>query len=179
MIRNDSIELFVSHLTQTNLSLSSTIKPSIFETNQFLERKEPSLIEYAAFYGSIQIFQYLRLNNVEMKPSLWIYAIHSQNADLIHLLEENRVNPPSDTFESCFYEAVKCHHNDFANYFKEVKMNDEKSDYKNSFKYCNYQQIPCQMGNNSIFYYLSSYNYPTLVELYLKSREENTIEISI
>ena len=65
-----------------NISLLSTIKPSIFEINKYL-------IEYAAFFGSIRIFQYLRFNNIELQPSLWFYAIHSNNTEMIHLLERD------------------------------------------------------------------------------------------
>ena len=58
--RNDSIEEFISYLNRNNISVSSKIKLSIFETNSFLiENKNTSLIEYSAFFGSIQIFQYL------------------------------------------------------------------------------------------------------------------------
>ena len=58
-----------------------------------MKNKNTTLIEYSAFYGSIQIFNFLRMNNVELSPSLWLYAIHGNNAELIHLLEENKVEP--------------------------------------------------------------------------------------
>lgn len=43
LIRNDSIEDFVTYVNQTNLSLTSQIKPSIYETNSYLIDKEPAL----------------------------------------------------------------------------------------------------------------------------------------
>lgn len=56
LIRQDSIEDFKSYVSQNNILLDSNIKKSIFETNRFLLSKDSvSLIEYAAFYGSIQI----------------------------------------------------------------------------------------------------------------------------
>ena len=58
LIRSDSVEEFVSYVNRKNLSLLTKIKPSIYETNSFLIDKEPTLIEYAAFFGSIQIIQY-------------------------------------------------------------------------------------------------------------------------
>ena len=71
MIRNDSVEEFISHMNRNNYSLSSQITPSIFETNSFLiEQKNITLIEYSAFFGSIQIFQYLNMNGIELTPSL-------------------------------------------------------------------------------------------------------------
>ena len=93
LIRDGSIEEFVVYVNRTNFPLSASVESSIFETNSFLIHTNPDLIEYAAFFGSIQIFQYLRLNNVELKPSLYLYAIHSNNTEMIHLLEENHIEP--------------------------------------------------------------------------------------
>ena len=83
LIQNDSVEDFVSHVTKNNYSLRSKIVPSIYETNSFLiKNSEPSLIEYAVFFGSIKIFQYLRFNNVDLTQSLWIYTIHGNNPEI-------------------------------------------------------------------------------------------------
>ena len=134
LIRSDSIEKFVSYVNRTNLSLSTKIKPSIYETNLFLIDKEPTLIEYAAFFGSIQIIQYLKYNKVPLTFSLWFYAIHSNSPDLIHFLEENGVKPEKNTqkiyqglnfdlnYESIdvvLIESIKCHHNSISNYIKD------------------------------------------------------------
>ena len=35
-------------------------------------------------------------HNCEMKESLWFYAIHGNNPDMIHLLEENLAKPTND-----------------------------------------------------------------------------------
>ena len=51
------------------------------------------MIEYAAFFGSIQIIRYLQYNNVSLANTLWLYAVHSYNAELIHFLEENKIKP--------------------------------------------------------------------------------------
>lgn len=59
LIRQDSVEEFISFVNRTNCSLSKRIEPSIFDTNSFLCNKSPTLIEYATFFGSIQIIQYL------------------------------------------------------------------------------------------------------------------------
>ena len=71
LIRQDSVEEFISYVNRTNTSLSSQIQPSIFETNSFLIRKNPTLIEYAGFFGSIQIIQYLKYSRVSLTESLW------------------------------------------------------------------------------------------------------------
>ena len=90
LIRQDSIEEFISHVNENNISPLSKIFPSIFETNLFLiDNKNTTLIEYSAFFGSIQIFKYLLMNEAELRSSLWPYAIHSKNPVLLiylHLL---------------------------------------------------------------------------------------------
>ncbi|KAK8864086.1 hypothetical protein M9Y10_011782 [Tritrichomonas musculus] len=63
-----------------------------------------------------------------MMPSLWLFAIHSNNAELIYFLEENKVYPQYNSFEACFKEAIKCHHNEIANYIKENFLPNEKDD---------------------------------------------------
>ena len=40
------------------------------------------------------------MNGVELTPSLLIYAIHGKNAEIIHLLEENHIEPEDNI----------CHH---------------------------------------------------------------------
>ena len=92
LIRNDSVEEFIAFINKNNISLNTKIEPSIYETNPFLiNNKEQSLIEYAAFFGSFEIFQYLMMNKVNLNSSLWKYVIHGQNPDLIHLLEDNHI----------------------------------------------------------------------------------------
>ena len=174
LIRNDSIDEFVSYVNQTNLSLLSTIiEPSIFETNSFLIERKPSLIEYAAFFGSIQVFQYLKFNNVELNPSLWLYAIHSQNADMIHLLEESLIKPPNEDYHVCLDESIKCHHNDLARYFIDNFLNENEINYKCVLKFYNIEHIPKEIENDSVFFYLCFYEYYELVDLYLKPKEIN------
>ena len=104
--------------------------------------KEPTLIEYASFFGSIQIIYYLKNCQVPLNFSLWSYTIHPNNAELIHFLEENEVKPvtiaqtkntnhwfsikngfikqtKNESFEDILIESIKCHQNDISNYIKE------------------------------------------------------------
>ena len=87
LIEKDLVEEFIAYVNKINLSPRSTIDFSNYETNSFLIKKftqfknqesnkrfnpffnnnqnnkkeRISLIEYAAFFGSIQIFNYLRM----------------------------------------------------------------------------------------------------------------------
>ena len=206
LIRQDLIEDFVRYVTQTNISLNSCINNSIFETNLFLiEKKNTTLIEYATFFGSIQIFQYLTLNDTHFTSSLWLYSIHSQNAELIHILESNKVRPPNkinainrnglqqqktDSYERCFIESIKCHHNDIADYINYTYLTEninerttfDESFYSLFFQYHNYSYFPNDINDNSLFFLLCLYNYNKLVKLYLQihqSEIEETIDQAI
>ena len=175
LIRDDSIEDFISYVNKTNFSLTTTIESSIFETNSFLLKKDPTLIEYSAFFGSIQIFRYLYLNGVELKPSIWIYAIHGNNPELIHLLEENKIKPQDETYREILKESIKCHHFDITNYiqnnFFQNNQFDEDDEYisSQSIKYSNYTYFPNNLNNKSVFYDLCQYDYFTLVNFLLKN----------
>ena len=104
MIREDLVEEFIKYFHKECISSDATIKPSVYETNSFLlKNQNVTLIEYAAFFGSIQIFNFLKNENAELKPSLMIEAIHSENAELICLLEEIHVELDV-TIEDCYIE---------------------------------------------------------------------------
>ena len=118
LIREDLVEDFISYLSRSGMSHSSIIKPSIYETNSYLIFKEPTLINYAAFFGSTQIVRYLQFFKVPLISSLWLYSVHSNNGDLIHFLEENQVST-DNLFDDILNESIKCHHNDLSNYFKD------------------------------------------------------------
>ena len=125
LIREDLIDDFISYVSQTCLPINDFEVSSIFETNQFLLDKKPTLIEYAAFFGSIQIFKYLQMNNVELTPSLWLYAIHGSNAEIIHFLIENHIEPKDNSYWECFEEAIKCHHNEIADFLRENILSEK------------------------------------------------------
>ncbi|KAK8835753.1 hypothetical protein M9Y10_040573 [Tritrichomonas musculus] len=181
LIRNDMIDEFVKHVNKTNLSLESKIKDSIYETNSFLLYNRPKLIEYAAFYGSIQIYQYLRLNNVELDSSLWLYAIHGRNSEIIHLLEYDQVKPFDISYNECYKESIKCFHNDIANYIKDSLLNDNGNKNEINFQngensvisliYHNYEFIPDNLDNiKYAFFYLCNYKLFSLARIYLMSK---------
>ena len=180
LIRQDSIDEFISFVNRQCISPMSKIPSSIFETNQLLIGKNPTLIEYAAFFGSIQICRYLMFNILELQSSLWIYVIHSRNAELIHLFEEKSIQPPGNKYEKCLEESVKCHHNEIAQYIydnlidDETKINNLETNFDEnilaySFHYYNYSFFPNEFNNKFIFFYSCQYNYINLVKLFLKS----------
>ncbi|KAK8836819.1 hypothetical protein M9Y10_037343 [Tritrichomonas musculus] len=169
IIRNDSIDEFVIYVNQTNLSISTeNIKPSIFETNFFLLKRIfiISLTDYAVFFGAIQIINFLRLNNVRMSSSLWLYAIHSNNAELIHLIEGEKVRKMVDL--RYLKEAIKCHHNDIANYIQTNCLQDEKINFYDNpisygFHFHNFEYLPDDITSENVIFYACKYDYPEIV----------------
>ncbi|KAK8836735.1 hypothetical protein M9Y10_037252 [Tritrichomonas musculus] len=187
LIRNDMIEEFDTYVNQNSgISLDSKIQPSIYETNPFIlkklkqlkekEKKEVglSLIEYAAFYGSFKIFNYLRVEGVELTPSLWLLAIHGKNSRMIHFLGENHVELEDKSYKQIFYEAIKCHHNDIANHFLNNYLKDKEENSLNTInkclKYYNFAFLKEKSINKSSFGILCKYDYCALANILMKEK---------
>lgn len=134
--------------------------------------------EYSAFCGSIQIFRYLIQNRIELESSIWKFAIHEKNSDLIHLLEENKIEPD---FESIFKESLKCHHNDIAHY---IYDNNEKCISLNNciikgLKYFNFEFISeddILFFSDGLFFKYCQYDYSFFVEMAMHSKKLNPNE---
>ena len=187
LIRNDSIDEFIKYVNRKNLSLNMKISPTIYETNNFLLDNDCSFIQYSAFFGSIQIFKYLYLNNVEVDSTIWLYEIHGKNAELIHFLEENKIEPPNnddkyyDVYNLCCIESIKCHHNDFMNYIKNnlfKKITNEANLFPQSLKNYNFIDI-CNNDyiNDDQITFISidfiRYDYYEIVDFLIKNNKIN------
>ena len=139
LIREDLIEEFIVYVNKHNYLLDSKIKESIFETNLFLLKNPPTLIEYSAFFGSVQIFKYLLLNKANYSKSIWTYAVHSNNPELIHYMMDEKICYHDNIFEDCIYESIKCHHNDIALYLIDNKINENDQIIKKNIISCSYR----------------------------------------
>ena len=189
LIRDDSVVEFIKFITQNNVGLSNTILPSIFETNStLLQNMKTTLIEYSVFFGSIQIFQYLKINNAKLSQNMQKYAIHGKNAELIHILEENNnENEIKNNFDSLYFESIKCHHIDIMNYFKNNFVDSEMIYYffNNSYKYYNFIDIenngflPDNFRDSSFMTELCKFKYSFLVSSLLNCPDLNVIQYTI
>ncbi|KAK8865390.1 hypothetical protein M9Y10_010935, partial [Tritrichomonas musculus] len=170
LIQKDSINEFVFYTNLNNYSLDSTINQSIFETNSFLLKndKKVTLIEYAAFFGSIKIFLYLR-NKVEVRQSIWQYAIHSDNAKIINQLELNNIEPTNQNYEECFKESIKCHHYSISDYIQNNYLQNENTNDTLicCLKYYNFFYLQNDFVNGSSFYFICKYDYLLLANIIL------------
>lgn len=191
LIRNDFLDDFIVYYNKFNFKLSSYIKPSIFETNPFLlKQNNISLIEYATFFGSIQIVKFLIINNVKLTKSLLLYSIHSNNAEMIHLLEEHHIDRGTELNfmieeQNLKYlkESIKCFHNDIANYILNNILQEKTAksflNDPNPYKYYNFYYIGNTFSNISAITYLIKYDYYAIVDFLLKNRDKNVNSILI
>ena len=190
LIRQDSIDEFITHINKINISLSSDIIPSIFETNSLLlkNNQKVTLIEYSAFFGSIQIFNYLKINNAIDTPSFFQYAIHSRSEEMIFLLEQDFSQFFKETSEICLKESIKCHHNEIANYIiDKFELNDKI--IKDCLHYFNYgiiqgksMPIECiiQYDHIKLFEILfDNDNYDTLLNLACQNGSNEIIQFLV
>ena len=133
------------------------------------------MIEYAVFYGSIQIFQYLLTNGIKLNPSLWNYAVHGCNEEIIHILEENKIEPLYKKYEDVLIKSIEFHHNDTVNYiinnYFENKDDISNILLKQGIKYHNFMIIDSKLLDKSCFYYLCESDYPDLVDILIKTTD--------
>ena len=136
ILRNDDLEKLQEISTQNNFDFNQKIKPSLYERYSFINKENVSLIDYCAFFGSIQCFKYLLLNGANVKNTLK-YAIAGGNLEIIHLCEQN-----NSLFKEVFETAIEFHRNDIFYYFYDKKIienNDIKKLGIKCIKYNNYE----------------------------------------
>ena len=195
LIRHKKTKDFIAYVNLNNIPLQNYIEESIFETNSFLitdennklkANKKVTLKEYAAFFQSNEIINYMKKNEVKLTSSMWLYAVHSKNVELIKDLEDNHILPPNSNYESVLKESIKCHHRDVTKYIIYNLINEEdlKNDIENEyygnlyeycFKYYNFCFLSEIIKTKNLFFYLCEYDHYTLVKLYL---EQENIDIN-
>ena len=144
LIRNNSIDDFESHINKNGIDLNSHIKESIYETNQMLlKNKNVSLIQYAAFFGSDNIFYFLIERGVEINISILKFAVHGKNTGIIRTIidEIDSKNINKADAEEVLLTTIQCFNGDFFQYYNTLfEITDEFYSFclKYSLKYRNY-----------------------------------------
>lgn len=202
LIKNDQIDEFIVYINKENISVDSIVNRSIFETNSLFyriildlynkhipaeEKRGVPLINYAAFYGSVNIFNYLKMNNTRLTPLLWTFAIHGQNAQIIqtvseevrpvikkfnyHMMDDQEI----ETFVVCIEESIKCHHDNITDYILNNHMENEEISPNELFnfglKYYNFEYIKSEQINESAFFNLCKYDHCKLVDILMKNAD--------
>ena len=181
-IQTDSVDEFIQYTQMNSVSIQDEIPSSIFETNRFLMKRDVTFLQYAAFFGSIQIFKYLAFNGADLTGSVRIYAVHGKNTELIHYIE-NVLNSSEEenkeylkrSFLPCLFEAIKCHHDNIAIYFKENFV--EESTFKYDLKHVNFNYLVYDIDdltNIRNLYNFAIYDYTYIVYCLLLNFDQRT-----
>lgn len=120
LIKEDDLEGFQQLVTSQNYDLKRHIPYSVYETIDFvnIHTNMPTLIEYAAFHGSVNVFKYilmaLQSKQIMLPVSLPVYAAAGGNYDIIHLVEgciNSQDNNPDDELDDdddfSFYQYLR------------------------------------------------------------------------
>ena len=70
------------------------------------------MIDYAAFYGSVNVFKYLIMNNSKVTEKTMEYAVYGGSYEIIHILE-NLSCPTTNALEA----SIRIHNNELYDYF--------------------------------------------------------------
>ena len=182
LIRADSLEEFKTYVEKNNFNLNLRIRPSIYESNSYLLKLEklPYLIEYAAFFGAIKIFEFMLEKKVKLTSSVWNFALHSNNFGLIDFLEKHNIEPKYKNYQICLSRAILFHNNSFARYIVENKL-DEQVEFNSLsnldeividaiFSSYNLHFFPSDFNNRTIFYCLIENYYTDILIAIVSSR---------
>ena len=173
MIRNDDIDHFIEYFTKKTLPFKISIPKSVFESNLYLCKNTPKLIEYAAFFGSIKIFKYLLLQNIQLTDDIGQYVIYGNNAEIFQIIEEN-LNL-SDFYKELYITSLKCHHHNLTNYIMNQFDENQLDTLVNSYKYYNFDFIDINYKKQYQFFYASKYDYYHVVDYLI---DDETININ-
>ena len=116
IIRNDDIQKLQEISSKADFDFNQGVVPSLYEIFSFINKRNISLIDYAAFFGSIKCFKFLMLNGSDLKNT-GKYAIAGGNLEIIHLCEQN-----DSSFEESYEAAVEFHQNDVFHYLYENEI---------------------------------------------------------
>ncbi|KAK8878269.1 hypothetical protein M9Y10_005034 [Tritrichomonas musculus] len=182
IIRLDLIDKFTEKTNAEDrpFNFETEFCPSLFETNRLLNESEVSLTEYALFYGSSKIVDFLFRHKYKMNSSVWLYAVHSNNPYIMSLLMKQKIDYESPV--TLLEESIRCHHSEAAKFILEKMINDEdrrheiETRFFNSptsfgFQYNNFSSVSEDISLKSAFFYSCQYRYMKMFELLLNSKE--------
>lgn len=178
-IRIDSVDQ-LDQLTKNNVSKYFEIKgTSMYESNSFLSKNKQNniLINYAAFFGSVQVFKHMLEKSAKLTPITWLYAIHGRSIEILNILKEKSIKPPNDDYNQCFIEAIKCHHKDVADYIKTTFLEnvDCKKFAPQMLKYYNFWYFQNEWLQDSLSP-LIKYGYTSIAKEMLSN---NNVDLNI
>ena len=108
LLRKDDIETFQwlvnskFHSLEEFMEKHGKIRRSIYERKSVVN-KNLTLIEYAAFYGSVKCFKYLLMNECKLDMAAK-YAVAGSNSEIIHICQQHKA-----TFDGSLLLSIRYH----------------------------------------------------------------------
>jgi hypothetical protein len=124
VLRRDDVEALRRLSSSPDFDANFRIEASLFEPC-FMENHEPTLLMYAAFYGSVQCFRFLRLAGAEMhavdrrQDSALHHAIAGGCVEIVRMCERDSAN-----FEGSIGLAVRMYQQDLFQWLHETRFPD-------------------------------------------------------
>ncbi|OHT05692.1 hypothetical protein TRFO_05836 [Tritrichomonas foetus] len=87
LIQEDKLNEFIDFVNLENIDLSAKVNFSIFDQH-FIRNEEMTLIDYAMYFNSINIFKYLFIQKVSISEQSMEFALKGGNFEIIHIVEE-------------------------------------------------------------------------------------------
>ncbi|KAK8887631.1 hypothetical protein M9Y10_038684 [Tritrichomonas musculus] len=174
IIRQDLIHEFSIYFNLNQIT-NPYIPKSIFETNNFLIENSPTMIDYALFFGSYKIVNFLIHKNHKIFYSSLKYCVFSNDQRLIHLCEENIKDDTSRHFiNQIIVNSIRCYNNNVAYYFmnKSAENLEPSNFYEVGIACHNYSFSPTILDDNNIKQLLQ-YNYLTVLMHYLNDKVDD------
>lgn len=121
LIQKDDIDTFQKTVSQNNIDIRHhKIEISNFELTKSFPERSATLIEYAAFHGSLKIFKFLLINNTTFSAQLFQCAFCGRNNEIIHLAEKMTKNIDiSDSLINAMSLSIIFHYDELSEYLYE------------------------------------------------------------
>lgn len=153
-ILDDDLSLLIDIILKNNVNLVDfKFKKSRYELSEFINENEPSLIETAAFYGSVEIFKYLLMQEVPLSQKLPSFTISGGNTELFGIIEDL-----FDLYNISFFDnieaAIRYHRNDIFEYLRSNSLfNNEYTNSNESAVFSDSNELILHSFIKSIEYY--------------------------
>lgn len=168
ILRTDNLEKFQKYLKKTPIKLDSKISASIYESNKLVRNCQ--LIEFCAFFGSVNCFEFLLKNGVKPTEKLPSYAIAGGNQQIIDILDKI----PDISFRGTLSYAIAFHRFNLFRWLFEEKREtiDSMSLSTNCIFYCSFKSMRELLikGCNPSFFLESAaqFNFIEVVKMFLQ-----------
>ncbi|KAK8841636.1 LON peptidase N-terminal domain and RING finger protein 2 [Tritrichomonas musculus] len=119
-LQTDDLSGFISFIKNSKVSIKEDAKiaPEFYEYYGYFNPEELLFTEYAIYFGSKRILDYLVLKDFPIKQTSIEFAIRGGNLDIFKKLEKTISNPYKET-SSWMKTAICAHENEMATYIKD------------------------------------------------------------